>query len=218
MRKGTQTDWTSYYSKSKSIWSSITQKATLKIIIDVMNQHVFTGNHSKKISLVELGGGNSCFAEAVCNEAMIQRYDVIDNNELSISLFKQKKLNAKEYEGILENVLEGNVPARQYDFVYSVGLIEHFTKQQRDIVIKSHFNHCKEGGMVMISFPTPTLKYRMVRKFMEVLKVWNFWDEVPLVFEDVKDAFEENGIIKSVQINKALPLTQMVVVVEKNGE
>jgi len=215
VRKNTQTDWTSYYSKNKSFWSNITQKATLKIIIDVINKWVLAKKDSAEIDLVELGGGNSCFAEAVCDQVYINRYDIVDNNKLSVELFNKKILKAQEYSGIISSVLDGTSQEHKYDFVYSVGLIEHFTKQEREAVIKTHFDYCTDDGYVLITFPTPTLKYRVTRKMMEILHVWRFWDETPLVFSDVKDCFEEYGSIESVEINKALPLTQMVVVVKK---
>ena len=67
----------------------------------------------------------------------------------------------------------------------------------------------------MITFPTPTRKYIMTRKVMEVLHIWQFHDENPIIYENIKKMFETFGTVKEHYINWKLPLTQMVVIVEK---
>ena len=53
---------------------------------------------------------------------------------------------------------------------------------------------------------------------MELLGLWQFWDEVPLKVCDIDEVLEEQGYIKSIELNKKLPLSQMVVVVEKKHQ
>ena len=211
-----QTDWTEYYRGKRSWFSTFTQKFTLEKIIECIND--YTECQVEKIKILELGGGNSCFAENICRRIPTDTYDIVDNNELSVALFSKQKIAAKKTEGFLLDLLSddnGKLLENTYDFVFSVGLIEHFRGRDIDTIINKHFLYCKKGGTVMITFPTPTLKYRFIRKAMEMLHVWRFWDEKPLNFEAVRDSIQLRGSIEKVYINKKLPLTQMVVIARK---
>lgn len=214
--KNIRTDWTSYYAGKRSVVSTLTQKCTLEIII----KYLELSYKGDKIDILELGGGNSCFASQICKNKPIGSYDIIDNNELSIDLFKKQSLMADHHNGYNIDLMlpwesQNN---RKYDFVYSIGLIEHFDRESQRKVVLQHFNYCKEGGIVLISFPTPTKKYLFIRKLMELLGLWQFWDEVPLKVCDIDEVLEEQGYIKSIELNKKLPLSQMVVVVEKKHQ
>ena len=116
----------------------------------------------------------------------------------------------KEHRGcsgiIIERSLEG----------FSIGLIEHFRNGDISKMIRRHFDFCKTGGIVFISFPTPTKKYRFIRKCMERLNVWFFTDEEPLKFNQVKDVFAQCGSILENFENKSIPLSQYIVIA-RNG-
>ena len=101
---------------------------------------------------------------------------------------------------------------QKYDFVYSVGLIEHFRNDDIDTVIKRHFEYCKNDGMVLISFPTPTKKYLFYRNLMEKLGVWQFYDEQALLPERVINVMNKCGHIEKHFLNNKLALTQYVVI------
>ena len=101
-----------------------------------------------------------------------------------------------------------------YDFVYSIGLVEHFESDARKEVIKGHFDLVKNGGYVLISFPTPTLKYCFWRRVMEIFHVWQFWDERPFFYEEIADCLSEFGEVKEVILNRKLFLTQTLVFVK----
>lgn len=69
------TDWDAYYTKKKSFFSTFTQRYTLEYIERAINKYV-----KDKCDVLELGGGNSCFAGAVTkNVNQVERYDIIDN-------------------------------------------------------------------------------------------------------------------------------------------
>ena len=205
------TDWTAYYKEEKSWFSTFTQQFTLKEIL----HHI---KENEPLDLIELGGGNSCFAKELCNRRIIKRYDIIDNNNLAVEQFRRQELASQSHTGYLFDLLnkEEKIDSALYDFVYSVGLIEHFIGEDIGTVIERHFECCKPGGIVLISFPTPTVKYRIIRKCMEVTGRWQFHDEVPLTYEAVRDIFTCNGDIQAHYVNRKLPLTQMIVVTKKN--
>lgn len=218
-----KTDWTSYYAAKKSIFSTITQRHTLNKILGVLDRGVVNNDASVEklgISVIELGGGNSCFAEKICRLRNISRYDIVDNCELAVELFERNlSIEADSKVGYLVDLTAGNLELQsKYDFVYSIGLIEHFNPRQREQVIRNHFNYVKDDGIVFITFPTPTLKYRFFRKCMEILGVWQFYDEHPLTTDDVKGVLEECGNILSYEINRKLFLTQMCVAIKKSEE
>lgn len=209
------TDWTKYYSKKKSAFSNFTQRFTLSKILsdyDTLSQLMEIRD------VIELGGGNSCFAEALCRQRKLWSYDIIDNNELAVALFQKKKLDCLSHNGIIMDLTEEFEPSKKYDLVYSIGLIEHFKPKEREQVIRAHFSLCREGGGVLISFPTPTLKYRFWRKVLEVMNLWQFYDEMPLLYEDVENILTECGKVVKVEINRKLFLTQMVVLFINKGK
>lgn len=163
-----------------------------------------------------MGGGNSCFVEQFVARNMdsLSQYDIIDNNELAIKMFCEKSLSIAS-TGMNINLSQPIETDGKYDFVYSVGLIEHFPKDIQEIVVKNHFAFCKNGGYVMLTFPTPTTRYRVCRKLMELIGVWQFGDEVPLFTEEIEDLLCEQGEIIHSEINRKLFLTQSVVLVRK---
>lgn len=114
----------------------------------------------------------------------------------------------------LTGEVEDESLVRKYDIVYSVGLVEHFTADEQIHVIKNHFNFVRTGGYVLISAPTPDLKYRIIRKSMEIMHVWKFWDETPITVNTFVREMENYGEIVFAGINKKLPLTQLVVVIK----
>jgi len=51
--------------------------------------------------------------------------------------------------------------------------------------VQAHLDAAKLGGYILITFPTPTLLYRIIRKAAEILGVWKFHDERPLKAAEV---------------------------------
>lgn len=174
-------------------------------------------NEKKCIKTVEMGGGNSCFAEELIKRLpFISQYDIIDNNIYAVELYNKKQLGIKAKGSVMD--LSGEIDITdKYDFVYSVGLIEHFDNETQRIVIKNHFEMCKDGGYVLLTFPTPTLKYRVCRKIMEGIGVWQFYDEVPLFVDKIKDDLLFYGKIIDLRINRKLALTQSIVLIKKKN-
>ena len=215
-KKIKKTDWTGYYSKRKSFFSSFTQRFTFSKI-EKFFEYAAAHSHSGETSyaVMELGGGNSCFAEAFCLRKEISCYDIADNNRLAVELFRKQKLSVKKHRGTEQDLTKRISASESYDFVYSVGLIEHFTPKERAQVIDNHFKYCKNSGYVLLSFPTPTRKYCFWRKVMELLHVWAFWDETPLTYDDIKMTLNKHGRVVRKELNNRLFLTQMLVLARK---
>ena len=68
---------------------------------------------------------------------------------------------------------------------------------------------------MIITFPTPTWLYRIVRKFAEWIGVWVFHDERPLSFDEVRESLILHGEILYECTNWPIILTQGVIVTRK---
>ena len=81
--------------------------------------------------------------------------------------------------------------------------------------ILSHFRLLRPGGTAIITFPTPTLLYRVARRSIEALGKWKFHDERPLMPEEVLAAISERAGVLARKTMWPLILTQHVVVARK---
>jgi SAM-dependent methyltransferase len=99
------------------------------------------------------------------------------------------------------------------DIVFSVGLIEHFDAPRTRQAVLAHFDVLRPGGVAIITFPTPTLLYRIARSLAEALGLWQFPDERPLQPPEVLAAARERGEVLFVKTLWPLILTQTLIVV-----
>jgi SAM-dependent methyltransferase len=105
----------------------------------------------------------------------------------------------------------------QADVVFSVGLVEHFDPIETRQAVLAHFDILRPGGIVIITFPTPTLLYRSVRGLIERVGMWKFPDERPLAPSEVLAAATERGAILEQQTLWPLILTQYLIVARKSS-
>jgi hypothetical protein len=138
------------------------------------------------LSFLELGGGNSCFFEGLAQAFPVSRYVVADFNEKSLRLFDRRA--AAFRASIPTRSIQVNLAADEpvgdlagADVVFSTGLVEHFDPRLTSLVVKKHFLYStKKGSLVIITAPTPTWLYRLVRGGAELSRMWSFPDERPL--------------------------------------
>ncbi len=110
-----------------------------------------------------------------------------------------------------QSVLALDLPFKA-DLVFSIGLVEHFDPEQTRKAVLAHFDASRKGGLVIISFPTPTLLYLAARSIIEALGMWKFPDERPLQREEVVSAVRERGEVAFEKTLWPLIPTQHVVV------
>ena len=67
------------------------------------------------------------------------------------------------------------------------------------------------GGLVVITYPTPTWLYRIIRWAAERAGVWEFPDERPLSSAEVTTEVARHGRILDVRLNWPVVLTQGIV-------
>lgn len=213
-RKETVTNWNEYYSKKKSRISNVAQDRQWNYIKNKLEEVV--GN--KIETVVECGGGNSCIFERLVEEFGVKKYTIIDNSKKGCDRFLENYSRGgvqKYYEVYAKcKDLLADEETEDSDLVLSLGVIEHFDKKGTEKVIKKHFDYTK-SGYVLITFPTPTRQYRFIRRCMEILGLWQFWDERPLTCEEVEKVLNAYGKIEACVLMKRMPLTQMLYIVKK---
>ena len=206
------TDWTRYYEKP-FITAHVTRRITAhRIAKMVLAAGGFPDRHGR---IIELGGGNSSFCDAFMRHLHPAHYTVVDSNPRGVDLFQSKQTGPKT-KAILSDILTLDTASFDpADLVFSVGLVEHFSEEQTRIAIRRHFELARPGGLVQITFPVPTLSYRLIRRAAEKLGIWRFPDERPIQLEDAVALCAEHGEILAKRLNRAILLTQGIVLARK---
>lgn len=205
------TDWDRYFEKPYKI-SNVTRQISRHLICRLIRE--FAHTPPRRITIGEMGGGGSIFFGRIWDEFEPGEYHVYDNNKLGIEKLRK---HAGELNGVffhLEDICQLD-RKHDLDLVFSVGLIEHFSVEDTKRAIAAHFNILRPGGIAILSFPTPTILYRLVRWIAEMTGFWVFHDERALQRNEVVAVIEEYGEIIHEMVNWPIFLTQMVLVVKK---
>jgi SAM-dependent methyltransferase len=204
------TDWDAYYARPFSAATVTRRITTAKLLAHL--QHWLP---TPRPSIVELGGANSCFITALHKQLQPSQYVAVDNNRHGLTLLTER---CQDLPGL--SVLEDDVqnPQQQAaaDLVFSVGLIEHFDAAGTAKAIATHYRYARPGGLVLISFPTPTWLYRTVRSLAELTGNWRFPDERPLTFAEVASTMQMHGELLAQDLNWAIMLTQGLLIGRKS--
>ena len=201
------TDWDRYY-QSTSFFSRFTRPAVCGALVRALKRYSVPNP-----SIAELGGAGSCALEMVVKMMRPVVYHVIDANRLGLELLAGK--TGDEFLYLHEqNVLNLEIDL-QLDTVFSLGLIEHFDTDGTRQAIRSHMSLLKPGGIAVVTFPTPTLRYRMTRRAIELAGQWAFHDERPLRISEVSTAVEDLGRVRDHWLISNIPLTQRLMVIQK---
>ena len=206
-----KTDWDAYYANPYKT-AAFTRKLTEKRLVRLME----TYGRGPGARIAELGGANSCFFDAVRQRIKPSFYAIIDKNEVGLAQFGRRIGRDPAVSIIQADVLHLESHLRA-DLVFSVGLIEHFSREGTRTAVRSHFQLLKPGGIAILSFPTPTFLYWGTRFVSEMLGMWIFHDERPLKMGELVEDLEGVGTILHHEISWAIFLTQMVLVVRKEA-
>jgi len=210
------TDWDEYY-KHITPTARLTRRYTAAQLVDAMHRYAAPAAGANDLSIVEIGGANSCFLDTILARIGCRSYDVVDTNSYGLSLLENRIRNNGIVRLHEDNVLAMSLDG-QADVVFSVGLVEHFESCQTREAVLAHFKALRPGGIAIITFPTPTLLYRVTRTLAEALNVWKFPDERPLPPEEVRASIRECGEVLHDRTLWPLVLTQHLVVAKKRTE
>lgn len=206
-----KTDWNKYYATPISGVTQITRSVLIRHLSSLFNRHLVPPQGS---FIIELGGGNSILLP-VFESFFPSKYLIFDNCLTGIQLFNEKTKNIPWAKSEVKDLMTNLDIVTDSDLTVSVGLIEHFSSSERKDLIDRHFACTRKGGLVVMTFPTPTFLYRVCRRFLEFLGKWNFPDETPLAIDEVLPQLKSHGEILSVHILWPQMLTQAVVAIRK---
>jgi putative flippase GtrA/SAM-dependent methyltransferase len=212
---GRATDWNAYYAHVAPT-AKLTRRYTTSRLLHAIRTHASAANRDGRLAIVEIGGANSCFLDPILAGVGCRSYDVVDTNEYGLSLLAGKLKSGSVLRLHQQSVLELKMQA-QADLVFSVGLIEHFDPAETRKAVQAHFDVLRPGGVAIISFPTPTLLYRITRKLIELLGMWKFHDERPLMLQEVTASVEQCGDVLRTKTLWPLLLTQELLVARKHA-
>jgi glycosyltransferase involved in cell wall biosynthesis/SAM-dependent methyltransferase len=209
------TDWDRYYTSVPST-ARLTRQYSTAVLVDAMRRFGLRDGADGPASIVEIGGANSCFLDAIVKQVPCRSYDVVDTNEYGLSLLAGRlhRQAATEVRLHQQSVLDLSL-AMSADIVFSVGLVEHFMPVETRAAILAHFDLLRPGGTVIVTFPTPTLLYRMTRRLIEAVGMWKFPDERPLQPDEVLAAIGQRGDVVWQKTLWPLLLTQHLIVARK---
>lgn len=198
------TDWDAYYRRPAPT-ARLTRRVTVRSLLRCLR---LRRRDDSPLHVLELGGGNSCFYDAIRRELLPARYTIVDDNDTGLALFERQHAEASDVSLVRADVraLPGGIPPA--DVCFSVGLIEHFDEEGTRAVIDAHFESTRPGGLVVLLFPTPTWLYRLARRVLEGAGLWAFPDERPLPMAEVLAAVARRGRILERGINWSVVLTQ----------
>lgn len=201
------TNWEKYYCKKNLKIIEKKRKVNIDYITTILKNNNFKGN-----KIIEYGGGNSKVAEELSKIYKISKFSIVDSNSYGIKLLDGRNIANLDKNCISIFDFE---TSDKYDLSYSIGLIEHFKNKELVDCVNSHFNYLNSKGLVLITFPVPTIKYRIIRFILEFFDLWNYPDEIPPKVKDIEKIVAQKGQIIHSSINKKLILPQATILVRR---
>jgi hypothetical protein len=208
-----RTDWDAYYRQPFAA-TRLTRRVTQARLLAYMKRFASPG--PRRPVVVELGGANSCFFDAIQAALRPRVYHVVDSNALGLDRM-QARLGARpDVVYHCEDVLSLGFRCVA-DVVFSVGLVEHFAPDATLRAVDAHFALLRKGGTCIIAAPTPTPLYRATRAAAELLGMWKFPDERPLGRAELVGAMARHGEVVAESIVWPIFLTQRFMVTRRAG-
>jgi SAM-dependent methyltransferase len=206
------TDWNQYY-RNIPATAAVIRKYTAAVLVSMIRRYGVP-LETPGLAIVEIGGANSCFIRPILAAIRTRLYDVIDTNEFGLSLLAGRSGDTRPVRLFRQSVLDLSY-AGKADLAFSVGLVEHFAPADTRTAILAHFDVLRPGGILILTFPTPTLLYRVTRRLIEICGMWKFPDERPLLPGEVLASIRERGEILCRKTLWPQILTQHLVVARK---
>lgn len=207
------TDWDRYY-LSVPFTAKLTRRCSAAMLVDAIKRHGAPAAADGRLSIVEIGGANSCFVDRILAAIQCQTYHVVDNNRYGLDLLAKRAGRREAVRLHRQSVLDLQMDV-EADLVFSVGLVEHFDPAGTRRAVLSHFDVLRPGGIAIILFPAPTLLYRLARAAIAAMGAWKFPDERPLKPAEVLGVASERGEILERKTLWPLILTQEMIIARK---
>jgi SAM-dependent methyltransferase len=144
--------------KSKKNFSSFWWEDYYLSIVDYFDKYILSNNYK---TLLEPGCGSG--KATILLKSDIEK-DLLDisSSALEYSKYLSQKFNPNKISFIQGDVFNLEGLNKTYDFIWNVGMIEHYTLDQLEIMFDQLIVHTKQNGTVALGVPNfysgPTLK------------------------------------------------------------
>ena len=88
---------------------------------------------------MEIGGGNSCFLDAIRRAIAPDEYHIIDSNQYSLDLLRRRIGADPAVHLYCQDVRDVDLDLKA-DVAFSVGLIEHFREAETRRAVRAHLD------------------------------------------------------------------------------
>ncbi|MEI9972871.1 MAG: hypothetical protein WDO73_12885 [Ignavibacteriota bacterium] len=68
----------------------LTRKYTTRVLLDAMKRFATPAAGNTQLSIMEIGGANSCFLDRILEGVGCRQYDIVDTNAYGLSLLQQR--------------------------------------------------------------------------------------------------------------------------------
>ena len=151
-------------------------------------------NFSRPIRILELGCGTGYHTLKMTGLYPTEKVTLVDFNANVIEDTRRRFLGLDcEKEFLLGDLFKLDLGG-EYDIVHSQGLLEHYTPDERQRLIRLHRDLLSPDGIAVILVPTNSLPYRFWRGLLERLKLWIYHDETAIPRADFIRELESNGL------------------------
>ncbi len=182
------TNWNKYHQRVQ--FSQIFLPIIWRAYQDLLRDRSF----NKPIKIIELGCGTGYHTLQMTKVYSITKVTMVDFNAMVIENTKRRMSQIEcEKEFLLCDLFDFN-SHEKYDIVHSQGLLEHYTPDQQEKLIRLHRDLLAPDGVALILVPTSNLFYRVYREFQEKLRLWIYDDEIPISKKELAVALELSGL------------------------
>jgi ubiquinone/menaquinone biosynthesis C-methylase UbiE len=117
--------------------------------------------------------------------------------DISVEALKYAEHLAKKFHSNNVDFIEGDIfkmpfNDKQFDFVWNIGVIEHYEINEIELIVEEMSRVCKEGGCVAIGFPNlysgPTLK-ALLLKWIKFIPGYRINSEKFYRIDSIQDIF-----------------------------
>jgi len=149
---------------------------------------------NKPVKIVELGCGTGYHTLQMTRMYPVAKVTMVDFNANVIEDTKRRMSFLRcEKDFLLRDLFDLELDER-HDIVHSQGLLEHYTPDEQQKLIRLHRDLLTPDGVALILVPTPSLSYRLWRGLLEKLHLWIYPDETAISREEFTTALESNGL------------------------
>ncbi len=146
----------------------------------------------KEFEFAELGAGSGSISDLI-QKRFNARGALFDNSPQAFEMFRQSRAGQnKNLKYFVKDIKKLN-GEMQFDFVFSDGLIEHFSGKERKKILKKHFHLAKKGGYAVIFAPRKSWKYESIFPAMKFCGLWCFGFEEPMTMAELEEETERAG-------------------------